>query len=127
MASYELGRLPPEPEEQDFIQAYEDVRERYKGAGGPRVFCGGAAWGAGGAVWGSVVMLAPPGLGCNGALWGAVRLLGDGTGGVKCEEPTRVLRGSCVRGRGSGVGLSCDVGTPQFGVQWGSMGCCEVI
>ena len=30
-------------------------------------------------------------------------------------------------GRGSGMGLSADLRTSQFGVQWGSVGCCEVI
>ena len=34
---------------------------------------------------------------------------------------------SSVGGRGSGVELSDDVGTPRFGVQWGSVGRCEVI
>lgn len=35
MAMYEPAYLPPNAEEQDFIQAYENVREKYKG-GSPR-------------------------------------------------------------------------------------------
>ncbi|KAG8010283.1 hypothetical protein GBF38_014542 [Nibea albiflora] len=31
MAMYEPAYLPPNAEEQDFIQAYENVREKYKG------------------------------------------------------------------------------------------------
>ncbi|KAJ3598501.1 hypothetical protein NHX12_002012 [Muraenolepis orangiensis] len=31
MATYEPSFLPPNAEEQDFIQAYENVREKYKG------------------------------------------------------------------------------------------------
>lgn len=31
MATYEPAYLPPNAEEQDFIQAYENVREKYKG------------------------------------------------------------------------------------------------
>lgn len=31
MATFNLSLLPPNPEEKDFIQAYEDVREKYKG------------------------------------------------------------------------------------------------
>lgn len=31
MATFNLALLPPNPEEKDFIQAYEDVREKYKG------------------------------------------------------------------------------------------------
>ena len=31
MAMYEPTFLPPNAEEQDFIQAYENVREKYKG------------------------------------------------------------------------------------------------
>lgn len=31
MAMYEPAYLPPDAEEQDFIQAYENVREKYKG------------------------------------------------------------------------------------------------
>lgn len=31
MAVYEPAFLPPNAEEQDFIQAYENVREKYKG------------------------------------------------------------------------------------------------
>lgn len=31
MAVYEPAYLPPDAEEQDFIQAYESVREKYKG------------------------------------------------------------------------------------------------
>lgn len=31
MAAFSLSSLPPNPEEKDFIQAYEEVRERYKG------------------------------------------------------------------------------------------------
>ncbi|KAL8181403.1 UNVERIFIED_CONTAM: hypothetical protein K2H54_001105 [Gekko kuhli] len=33
MATFNLSLLPPNPEEKDFIQAYEDVREKYKGEG----------------------------------------------------------------------------------------------
>lgn len=31
---YEPAYLPPNAEEQDFIQAYENVREKYKGESG---------------------------------------------------------------------------------------------
>lgn len=42
MATFNLRLLPPNPEEKDFIQAYEDVRERYKGSpAGPRGACRG--------------------------------------------------------------------------------------
>lgn len=34
MAMYEPAYLPPNAEEQDFIQAYENVREKYKGESG---------------------------------------------------------------------------------------------
>lgn len=35
MATYEPAYLPPNAEEQDFIQAYENVREKYKGGSAP--------------------------------------------------------------------------------------------
>ena len=79
-----------------------------------------------GTAWGLQGHLEPLTMGCIGALWGQGGLWMGGRG-VKCGEPTRVLRGDCGGGRGSGVGLSGDVGTPRFGVQWGSMGCGEVI
>ncbi|KAJ1195028.1 hypothetical protein NDU88_004311 [Pleurodeles waltl] len=31
MATYNMRDLPPNPEEKDFVQAYENVREKYKG------------------------------------------------------------------------------------------------
>lgn len=37
MATFNLSLLPPNPEEKDFVQAYEEVREKYKGGHrGPR-------------------------------------------------------------------------------------------
>ncbi|MGH0182440.1 UNVERIFIED_CONTAM: hypothetical protein FKN15_008990 [Acipenser sinensis] len=32
MAQYDPSSLPPNAEEKDFIQAYENVREKYKGS-----------------------------------------------------------------------------------------------
>ncbi|MGH0182297.1 UNVERIFIED_CONTAM: hypothetical protein FKN15_008942 [Acipenser sinensis] len=41
MAQYDPSSLPPNAEEKDFIQAYENVREKYKGTGQPDNQCGG--------------------------------------------------------------------------------------
>lgn len=35
MATFNLSLLPPNPEEKDFVQAYEEVREKYKGGHRP--------------------------------------------------------------------------------------------
>ncbi|XP_028326354.1 R-spondin-2-like [Gouania willdenowi] len=43
MATYEPAYLPPNAEEQDFVQAYENVREKYKASYGAYPICKGCS------------------------------------------------------------------------------------
>ena len=83
-------------------------------------------WGQYGVVWGLWGHWEPLTMGCIGALWGQGGLWMGGSG-VKCGESTRVLRGCCVGGRESGVGLYGDLWTPPVWVAVGLCGPCEVI
>ena len=64
----------------------------------PRVFLRGAAWGVRqcvGTVWGSMGAVGTSGAPDHGVHWSSMGPGGLWMGGrgVKCEEPTRVLRG----------------------------------